>query len=222
MSAFFGRNPNGGNRAPKKTVQKETPEFTDFEPFISAPEENKKDSQEESAPKTEVKPESNQETSNESEKKEEGENQETEKQDTEAEKAIEAEQENQENKPPVEADKPTSESTQPSEPSGEEPQASTETSEETEKKPAETEETKAVNIADDIEEVKSEEADDFGEPDLAEYFFDFLNAEELNVTLVGYFCRFFNILLVRRTTEVHNLSHLTSRLLNIFGPDLKL
>jgi hypothetical protein len=209
MSAFFGRNPNGGNRAPKKAPPKEDNEF---EPFVSTTEENKKDSQEESSAKIEEKVETPS-TSVETEKKEEAE-----KPEGDSEKPSDPEQEN---KPPAEGEKSD----------GEAPEIIVESTGETQAKEIVPNifEGKVVDLEKpankvddfDIEEVKSEEAEEFGEPDLAEYFFEFLAAKELNVTLVGYFCRFFNILLMRRTTEVPQIPLITSRSLNIFGTSQK-
>jgi len=39
-------------------------------------------------------------------------------------------------------------------------------------------------------------------PRLAQYFFTFLDAKELNVTLLGYFCRVFNNLMLRKPNEI--------------------
>jgi len=54
----------------------------------------------------------------------------------------------------------------------------------------------------DVQSEKSEEEAPAGQMELAHYFFSFLSADELNVTLVGYFSRFLNHLLLRRTAEV--------------------
>ena len=54
----------------------------------------------------------------------------------------------------------------------------------------------------DLQSEKSEEETSGGQMELAHYFFSFLSADELNVTLVGYFSRFLNHLLLRRTNEV--------------------
>ena len=57
----------------------------------------------------------------------------------------------------------------------------------------------------DVQSEKSEEEEPAGQMELAHYFFSFLSADELNVTLVGYFSRFLNHLLLRRTAEVKGL-----------------
>lgn len=51
------------------------------------------------------------------------------------------------------------------------------------------------------EEKKSEEVQE-NKMELANYFFSFLEQEELNVTLVGYFSRFLNHLILKRGIEV--------------------
>jgi len=56
-----------------------------------------------------------------------------------------------------------------------------------------------------ITDAKSEKSEEVELPtnyDIANYFFSFLEQKELNVTLMGYFTRFLNHLILRRPTEV--------------------
>jgi len=55
----------------------------------------------------------------------------------------------------------------------------------------------------DTDSEKSEEETNQGTSELADYFFSFLSHDTLNVTLVGYFARFLNHIILRRGIEVN-------------------
>jgi flagellar biosynthesis GTPase FlhF len=81
------------------------------------------------------------------------------------------------------------------------------------------EEKPEIKVTESENKPKEEEAKEI--PEIANYFFSFLGNKELNVTLVGYFCRFLNHMLMKKPSEVIKSSFdLINRCWIIFGaPD---
>ena len=183
LSAFFGKNPNHLNDM--KKVTKGTTDSNDAEDGSPTPDETKDTA----------------DPPIESETEKQADDKKTEDQGEKVEKAEEASEE----KAPNEADEENKENKEETEVKEEGAKAEDTPADDTN---PEAKGEDNMTGALDIEEMpsdKSEEVPEQKDPmHLANYFFGFLEQKELNVTLVGYFCRFLNHLIIKRLTEVPN------------------
>lgn len=190
LSAFFGKNPNSLNDLKKKTQG--TTDSNDLESpgekeLDEKPEEPVELPEEESGKKSEEETDQTKETEETTESEGEKKPEEQKSEEKEGEGETEKKQENKEE----------TETTQ--EPAKTEDVA-------TDDKPSDNKSEDSMPESKEIDEIateKSEEGPEFKDNMyLANYFFSFLEKKELNVTLVGYFCRFLNHLIIKRLAEV--------------------
>jgi len=196
LSAFFGKNPY--KEKPKQQETQEENNEGEFDDYQTSPtkETNEENTAETGAEEAEQKEDAAKESEN-------IENTET-VEAKEGEETVEVVEDDKENKEAA-----AQEEVQEKEAEGEgetkEETKEEETGENTEVEEPRTKERFSITVRrpqEDLQSEKSEEEEPAGQMELAHYFFSFLSSDELNVTLVGYFSRFLNHLLLRRTAEI--------------------
>jgi len=188
LSAFFGKNPY--KEKPKQQNTQEENNEGEFDDYQSSP--TKEANEENTGVETVEETEQKEETAKGSENIEA----------KEGEEAVEVVEDEKENK---EAAEEAQEKEAEGEGETKEETKEEETGESTEVEEPRTKERFSITVRrpqEDLQSEKSEEEEPAGQMELAHYFFSFLSADELNVTLVGYFSRFLNHLLLRRTAEI--------------------
>lgn len=197
QSAFFGKNPN--NNLKSKDNQNDS--SNEFEEYQSSPNSDHKAGSDDEGNEGEAQTE-DKEAKKDKEDKEDTEDK-VEKEDK-VENEVKEEKEGKDEKDATEEKEGTEETQpEPTEPKTDEitTEKKIEGDTSVEDKTATPEKEPQDKKEDNKEEEEKKEPEEPEEP-IASYFFKFLEAPTLNITLVGYFCRFLNHLILRRYSDI--------------------